>query len=147
MGAESDICKCGYHRAAHDAYGWTPACSDFRSRTTAPDINKVIPDEIGRLVAWLDEYAREGMHPNLRALATAIRSLLAERERNGWKPIESAPKDGTFILAFCVGGEIPAIIHWTGNLWEDCDESRGHFLPRHWQPLPSPPARSAIQEG
>ncbi len=60
-----------------------------------------------------------------------------------WKPIDSAPKDGTWILACEPGGEW-ARVSWgrttSGSLtW--CS-ARYHFrdgLFTHWQPLPTPP--------
>jgi hypothetical protein len=69
---------------------------------------------------------------------------------NGWRPIETAPKDGTAVLlGGCSPG--PAIrIGWWGNGrylsrtrgWER-DWTTGAdygFAPTHWMPLPDPPA-------
>ena len=77
-----------------------------------------------------------------------------------WLPIESAPKDGTEILAFCpdrgiretrmglygpgsIGyhrweqGEGPRNYGWD---WIEVVHNSGHtWKPTHWMPLPSPP--------
>jgi hypothetical protein len=63
-----------------------------------------------------------------------------------WQKIETAPKDGTWILGHGDGPAIsqcPYIISW------DCDEnlreswmeiySEQAVTPTHWQPLPEPP--------
>lgn len=79
-----------------------------------------------------------------------------------WKPIETAPKDGTSILAMtndqpgCPGGVADKC--WCGNAavaewWADEGGGDGrwicymnmvqdpalHFEPTHWQPMPEPP--------
>jgi hypothetical protein len=62
-----------------------------------------------------------------------------------WKPIETAPKDGTAFLAYVASLNADrqdiTIIHWSGwvdGVWET---SIGHKLgvdrePTHWMPLP-----------
>ena len=65
---------------------------------------------------------------------------------HGWRPIESAPRDGTAILGWADGSF--AVVHWvdwgrgdgdwqlteTGSFADD-----GPWWPTHWQPLPPPP--------
>lgn len=60
-----------------------------------------------------------------------------------WRPIESAPKDGTAVLTIHVGVDRHYEIAWferrgwygqASGYWQDKD------APTHWQPLPSPPA-------
>lgn len=68
-----------------------------------------------------------------------------------WKPIETAPKDGTSILGYFPGrggyvarqDMIP--IHWCGwggGMWQN--STSGHNLMSnkvtHWMPLPDPPS-------
>ena len=64
-----------------------------------------------------------------------------------WRPIETAPKDGTQLL-LCVGGW--RFIGWWGqqygNLYPPswCEGERGENLqPTHWMPLPDAPEESA----
>lgn len=71
-----------------------------------------------------------------------------------WQPIETAPRDGTYILA-CRAGYLPAITKWSVDLqtwttiepddmpcqdcWEDYLTMDIKFIPGHWMPLPKPP--------
>ena len=72
-----------------------------------------------------------------------------------WKPIETAPKDGTEILAVEVSGHVPtvtiwgrsdfAVVHWDeiAGAWRDCSDlgaaGLDPFEPQYWMPLPEPP--------
>jgi hypothetical protein len=82
---------------------------------------------------------------------------------NGWRPIETAPRDGTAILGYgrhthsppdAQRGVVPgdhwwAIILW--DIWRESDLARTRLWvfakdgavtwsdPTHWQPLPEPP--------
>lgn len=88
------------------------------------------------------------------ALARQVKELEAER---GWRPIESAPKDGTSILIYAPSWADPIrVAHWseecehgefvTDEGWQIfvCDD--GHYSvgmcfadATHWKPLPEPP--------
>ena len=72
---------------------------------------------------------------------------------SGWRPIESAPKDGRPILVFAPDATEPRVflLMWTewvnaedasdidGN-WKDlADDQEFDASPTHWMPLPSPP--------
>lgn len=75
-----------------------------------------------------------------------VRALRAEL-RAGWQPIETAPEDGTIILAYRAAN--PVAVH-TFIFW-DCHEEqwcgRGandelllvKYQPTHWMPLPPAP--------
>jgi hypothetical protein len=83
-----------------------------------------------------------------------------------WQPIETAPRDGTKVLGYCIANGIPYIdvIWWRGNVprvcptreWHDdpgyvwrsaetdastrgWSETLPNPGPTHWMPLPSPP--------
>ncbi len=60
-----------------------------------------------------------------------------------WQSIESAPRDGTYILGYLAGGYGPnqSVIHWTGETWAvvPTRDYRLSFLATHWQPLPAEP--------
>jgi len=63
-----------------------------------------------------------------------------------WQPIESAPKDGTSVLAFWGQDsalDLFGVIYWGCEegcgepIWLENDKAVGP--PTHWQPLPEPP--------
>ena len=81
--------------------------------------------------------------------------LLAAAREDGWQPIETAPKDGTWVLL--AGGDIdygwddpskPASVvgQWTADsecwqfAWYDGGFYGEYETPTHWRPLPAPPA-------
>jgi hypothetical protein len=61
-----------------------------------------------------------------------------------WQPIETAPKDGTHILAWPCW-DIVYVVKWTnrgqyGSYWvEASGEEYSDADPTHWMPLPEPP--------
>jgi hypothetical protein len=65
-----------------------------------------------------------------------------------WQPIETAPKDGTFILACWrstdLNGDLPHVVSYTEGEWRD-DYGEEYMEPTHWMPLPDPPAREDVR--
>lgn len=56
-----------------------------------------------------------------------------------WKPIETAPKDGSGVLAIIVGFE-PTVAWWSEPIgWVFFDEMQGEYYPTHWMELPELP--------
>jgi hypothetical protein len=92
---------------------------------------------------------------------------LLYRPFNQWQPIETAPKDGTYVLVFRMDCGVTPIVHvafynsekdWgefgfmTGETKEDYigwwsytrssvtqEKLDDHWTPTHWMPLPEPP--------
>ena len=66
----------------------------------------------------------------------------------GWRPIESAPRDGTVIMLSRPFWTVPFVGRWTtskhGEGWHDDNVDEGPLLSpmTHWQPLPPPPTVS-----
>lgn len=69
-----------------------------------------------------------------------------------WKPIETAPKDGTRILVYPilhhnVAGKrydkMAVIAYWYGNSWIGVRAQNGDTLLTHWMPVPASPQESA----
>jgi hypothetical protein len=66
----------------------------------------------------------------------------------GWRPIESAPRDGTWIMLSRPFWTVPFVGRWTtskhGEGWHDDNVDEGPLLSpmTHWQPLPPPPTVS-----
>lgn len=72
-----------------------------------------------------------------------ISRLVDKLEAQQWQPIETAPKDGTPILAYIpFGGGFIMQTHWKVEIefWF-CDG--GEVCPSHWQSLLTPPKEGA----
>jgi hypothetical protein len=56
-----------------------------------------------------------------------------------WQPIESAPKDGTWVLLFGAGWKLPEVGQWSmySNVWQNMDSELCGAT--HWVSLPEPP--------
>lgn len=112
------------------------------------------------------EPSKEAVEAALRALhlrgahgcsiSVVRQALIAAHEaEDGWRPIETAPKDGTKIDLWCVsdgmiGTRVP-YAHWCDRwcFWGD-EAADSDFLvheygePTHWRPLPPPPKGETI---
>lgn len=74
------------------------------------------------------------------ALAAVAHKAALEADARQWRPIETAPKDGTEMLVACTNGEI-FLVQWM--LSEHFEDGRFVFKEldlTHWMPLPEPPA-------
>jgi hypothetical protein len=64
---------------------------------------------------------------------------------NEWQPIETAPKDGTHILAWVPWTRYPKTLFWAiyADEWRCPASERGPcedgWQPTHWMPAPAPP--------
>ncbi len=69
----------------------------------------------------------------------------ADPQGDGWRPIRSAPRDGTRFLAVCAGPHIRLVRY---AAWDDrlpIGDERGVMwpdVPTHWRELPKPPGAS-----
>lgn len=83
-------------------------------------------------------------HEALQRLLTACTALL---EGRGWMPIETAPKDGTRVLAHRPGWADSIGVAWWSQTWGEWCSVPGTYrwTPSHWQPLPSPPPAEDAQ--
>lgn len=76
----------------------------------------------------------------------------ASDEKSAWRPIETAPRDGTFVLLYAptrpydgpqqVGCFLPPVEEGDQGCWWLAD-GRYQDRPTHWQPLPPPPVVTA----
>lgn len=57
-----------------------------------------------------------------------------------WKPIETAPRDGTAVLV-ALPGVRPVYVSWRSGEWRYPFTVRRlkAYQPTHWMPLPAPP--------
>ncbi|KKM22878.1 hypothetical protein LCGC14_1620870 [marine sediment metagenome] len=77
-------------------------------------------------------------HPTSPDGEAAARAMTHE-----WQPIETAPKDGTWVFLF-VPGHGPARARWSHNPgmadgWRSHGTGRTITQGTHWMPLPEPP--------
>ena len=66
-----------------------------------------------------------------------------ETEPDDWQPIETAPKDGTFILV-AVSGDFALhimLVWWIDGWCWDMTNTPIVGEPTHWMPLPEPPKK------
>lgn len=88
-------------------------------------------------------------------LLPALSASLPIKGGEDWLPIETAPKDGTWVWSFwpvttLEDQQTPA--RWVesslkdGPYWQDSADHIDWCQPTHWRPLPAPPARSALSE-
>jgi len=84
----------------------------------------------------------------VEAIERMIKDALAALPScEGWRGIESAPRDGTYILAYPALLQIPLVITWKrekgwlGSWRMPMTDSPPPYVPTHWMPLPSPPER------
>ncbi len=83
---------------------------------------------------------------NRRALLDA---WLGEADDNGWQPISTAPRDGSYIWVACE--HCMRIACWSEDRWRDLDGKYPRldvlFTPTHWRripPLPTPTEPGAV---
>lgn len=113
-------------KAGIDATGWRPL------------------NTADQLIAFGETCDRNGFERGYKAAQADARAEEAAGGVVGWRTMESAPRDGSWILLYDAGHKNP-YLHaqfrrgaWWGQLtqsgravvWND---------PRHWQPLPAPP--------
>lgn len=77
----------------------------------------------------------ESMMNMIRALALEVHELDAQ-----WRPMETAPNDGTRVLAFSAVRGAINICQSVDGKWFDDDGC--YASPTHWMPLPKPPEAS-----
>lgn len=122
------------------------------------DLGNEAADEIERLTReneafWLKHNTT--IEPQVLVMPT-IEQIARKLERDGltivsaadaekvkrcdcaWRPIESAPKDGTSVLLFTVDGVMEG--YFSHGSWQNyvCGGPAEYF-PTHWMPLPTPP--------
>ncbi len=88
-------------------------------------------------------------HPGDEVLHDKLTAEIDGTTQSGWRPIETAPRDGSKMLLFFPGpypdeledgvvtGRFLAPGWWLSAIWAS---SMAHKRPTHWMPLPEPPA-------
>lgn len=87
----------------------------------------------------------KAVYDDPQTITSIVTELLSRREADAWQPIETAPKDGNYVLvsspwpmtrvekARWIG---PPHNHWTVDGFRAVDKAT------HWHPLPQPPQGS-----
>jgi hypothetical protein len=59
--------------------------------------------------------------------------------QNDWQPIETAPRDGAWVLGWAYGE--PLVVRWLNGQWVETfrGEEVGFDYPTHWMPIPKGP--------
>lgn len=104
-------------------------------------------DESNRHTLWGPEITEA-------KIKDAWRAALAAAEAAMWRPIETAPRDGTHVLVVNrLNPNIPpAPVHWFDGAWSLSANQKAEYSdwvwgqPTHWRPLPTPPAASPGRE-
>ncbi len=117
----------------------TPTLADVQGAIAAMDAQCAAPTgmDFSELQESLDEAA------NL---------AIAYCRSAGWRPIESAPVDGTSVIV-SNGAAVGEARFWGGSgwFWEGSSPTDAHdgavFHPTHWQPLPAPPRQPTADAG
>ena len=102
---------------------------------------------------WLED---AGASAEAKWALERIESRLTQPVVPEWRTIDSAPKDGTQILAFYPywngHKNYQVVVHWCGwgnGVWQ-ISASGGNIIdgkePTHWKPLPQPPIQAAKDE-
>lgn len=81
-----------------------------------------------------------------RALSAHPSAVAPQPSGDGWQPIETAPKDGTYILGnkkFWDAGWSPRVMRWEKESWRT-DPGNLHQEPTMWCPLPASPALGQV---
>jgi hypothetical protein len=95
--------------------------------------DRVLHFDLRRMIEWGDDYNQA-----VKDAADAARAALtqpAQPAPSAWRPIETAPKDGTIFLA--TEGSAMVTTYWHPNQWKAVDWAN----PTHWMPLPPPPEK------
>ena len=109
-------------------------------------------NEDGRMTAAFQMAAIHGCEydgpqygEDLKALKDALAAHSGYMDvSDGWRPIDSAPKDGTEIIAAweCRASGEPQVspdVYWWEHRKEWISHADGLIYPTKWQPLPEPP--------
>ena len=73
-------------------------------------------------------------------------ALLLALAETPWRPIEEAPKDGTWIMTYCPALSVasyPTVVFWDDG-WVPPGNDLSEVEPTHWMPLPAPPDAGGV---
>ena len=129
-------------------------------------------EEYENFEAWLctlNSFSPSELRFGFIAWQAAKQSQISQNEQqpkqihDGWKPIETVPKDGTQVIIKCSGGRVATAFYddkpFVGEGWHVVVPFLGGFgsgtdtfiyfsedMPTHWMPLPEAPTTSLTSE-
>lgn len=130
---------------------WKACLGHFRDCTCGLSTLLAGGEPLGDIASdlWRDLCDGDGEHSEALDKALILKHLrrVAGGEPTGWQPIETAPKDGTWILLWQPDNG-PNIACWMDRdfpWWFIDDGKHGPYAvrgadPTHWQPVPDPPS-------
>jgi hypothetical protein len=139
-----------------DADRLANALDDMTDARHAP--TDAYPGKAARARAALDHHLKTKAIQVVRAEDKTLSEVSAstsapEAKGDGWLPIETAPRDETWILACRAGSKIPHVTTWdeVEKEWATFNMALERAMkrpwePTHWMPLPPPPQASTEEE-
>ena len=90
-------------------------------------------------IQWCDSSIVRSLDTIKAQIAAAVAARDAEiRAESEWQPIETAPKDGTYVDMLDVDGVRHIVCDWDGKSWTN-DDLDCVNTPTHWSPIPKGP--------
>lgn len=131
------------HHHEGRAFDLRTAIAAIRTAQAAPDADEV--EVVGRGICHFYDNL-QGVCNDVDVARAALVALAplrqAERERE-WRPIGTAPRDGTSIMVWTAYGTI-TLAEWRGDQfypWKGSDDEYAEHVITHWMPLPPPPTQ------
>ena len=163
-GGEGAITPHVHHRALQacvcdecsSSSGWylheEEAIAAWNRRTSppaaVPDVSKTVKQRAWEIAdqLWLDTNEKSKL---ARLICDAFSAAPTPPVDDGWRPIETAPKDGTDVLLW--DGEEIFVGYWSDSIWvspgawvkEEHRSDTVTYIPTHWQPLPAAPTEAS----
>ena len=111
-----------------------------RGYTIAPVAHPVADEKLREAVKAVEETSRRAIDCGYSwpIIKDALAELAERRAAQAWQPIETAPKDGQRIYAYCSPYGAGTAHYHEGWHLHFCLNKDAH--PTHWMPLPTPPA-------
>src|ERR1700751_414762 len=100
---------------------------------TKEKIYKILMDNLPELN---HKYSASDINDTIHKISLGL------KERDNWISVESAPKDGSYILGYDPDTESSYKVFWNSSMGDGCWNYEGrNYIPKitHWQPLPKAP--------
>lgn len=124
-----------------------------KEETPQTDVMPLPSDDplLAEALKWVQGFNHDGTYKDPAYIAfreVLNRYAALSQSKDGWQPIETAPKDNTRIIVYC-NDFWETIVRWNsllGDFWLDDSMDTPDGEPTHWMPLPSPPITNGESE-